>query len=205
MVGYAGSRERSRPWLSGVRERVAICLLAMLLAVMDLSWLPPLPVSGGPATTSTTVRISGTWFDMECSGRGSSTVVIYGRQSITVVINDDVKSELARVVRLCVLTVSEGAVRMEIPPLDQVLPDVLAGSREPAPFVVVSHESFSPAFDPARAMPRDLIAGYVLIHPSPVEPSGLVVSENGTNWPLPLGDTRALVLAILQLFWPQAG
>jgi hypothetical protein len=116
MVGYAGSRERSRPWLSGVRERVAICLLAMLLAVMDLSWLPPLPLSGGPATTSTTVRISGTWFDMECSGRGSSTVVIYGRQSITVVINDDVKSELARVVRLCVLTVSEGAVRMEIPP-----------------------------------------------------------------------------------------
>lgn len=202
MAGNTGPRERARPWLRGVRQRAAIGALAALLALMNGSWIPAISLRGGSGTSSTMMRIQGTRFDLECHGAGAATVLIYSQQSIAGVINNDVKAALARSVRLCTLTVTESSVRIEAPPIAKIMTTMLASSGEPTPWAIVTHGSRSSAFDPAPGKLSGLVAGVVLVHPSPSAPTGLVVATDGTNWPLPVGDSSELVLAILKLFWP---
>ena len=203
MVGFAGTTERTVFFPGEVRMRILVCLLAAVLAMFPIGWNSFIVLTKGHGDDySTLIAIGGTRVVLECQGNGPATIAIVGESSIEGVIDDAVRTRLARSVRLCTVTMAE-AVSRSSQDLVSLLPVTLYGQKLPEPFVIISLASISTAFDDANDRPfNERLAGFILINPSPAPATGLVVRADGINWPLPTDDTGKTALAILSLFWP---
>jgi len=196
-----GTGERSLPWLNGVRPRTLICLLAALLALVRIDVTPNFGAAGQNSDYSTVVAINGTRINLTCQGSGPGTIAIVDTAAVASVIDDSVRSQLARSVRLCTIEVLEATARTS-DDLIRLLPVTLFGQKLSAPYVIISLASISTAFDEGDQLPfHERIGGFVLIDSGPPA-TGLAARTDGTNWPLPAGDEDRIALAILSLFWP---
>jgi hypothetical protein len=136
-------------------------------------------------------------FHLQCHGWGTQTIVIIEQREVALTVDQAARTELAHLVRLCMLTVSHLGTQSEAPAISNVLT-----AHAPAPFVIVSEASASPVLTWPAGSATGQAAGFVLLIPSPPPATGLVVQRDGATRPLPLEDRDALVLGILSLFWP---
>jgi len=200
-AGPAASRQVARP-RSEVRRRVFICLFAALLALFHWAWLPNIDLHPDSWTYAIGANSNGVQIDLRCHGRGTSTVILVTSPLTQAAVDDDVQAALARYERFC--TVSFVQVASTYAPVDlmEVLSAALSGAIPPPPFVIIASQVSAASLRSRLGesfMQR--VAGFVLVDP-PSQPTRLVVSMNGEQRPLPVGDRDAMVLAILSLFWP---
>lgn len=203
MVGYAGTFQPTTPFPGSVRRRALICLLAATLALVNIDVIQHAAPSGARGNYSTIIAVGGTRIRLACEGYGPATVAIIDPSGLRTAINDAVQAQLARSVRLCTIELAEAASR-STPNLPRLLPATLYAERVPAPFVIVTYASALPAFSQAHGSTPfiELVAGWVLITPLPMPPTGVVIRADGATWSLPIGDGDETALSIMSLFWP---
>jgi hypothetical protein len=183
-------------------RRVLIWGLAALLGMMNWTWASEASLHPMSETTVGDLTVNGVRFHLQCHGWGTQTIVIIEQREVALTVDQAARTELAHLVRLCMLTVSHLGTQSEAPAISNVLPALLLTAHAPAPYVIVSEASASPVLTWPAGSATGQAAGFVLLIPSPPPATGLVVQRDGATRPLPLEDRDALVLGILSLFWP---